>query len=493
MKSFYLLTLTILFTAGCSGSDHIRKHEDTRTHATVHEECFNTENLSERERAYADSLLYTGINNEALHTLISPLKPMSDIATYRFAYSEADSLDMEPHQVAGTPEFREKFEKLNRVVNAIECGPLSATLIPFRQNNDSLRFINLRVHRTDAIDRVLAEYPEFWEQWGFVKGSKPETVIQVMEYENPADRFRGYGYLYGYPEHAVNFFVEAAKHYDKTEERLDRDFINLPVVSDRKGRFVYAVEEGHSLNDADVFIEESAHENVSHFKNSSEDFYNSDGSFRTIDYLRAEYQETADTQHIDANEHMHRHNFEDLVESFEDPGRKEWQKPDEVISYLGDIRELTIADIGAGTGYFTFRLVDEGARVIAADVDERFLDFIEQKKTEKGISSSYLEARRVPYDNPNLSDEEADMVFLVNTYHHIEDRENYFSYVSDGLSENGRLVVIDFFKEQEDFGPPYEMRISADQAQRELEKAGFTQFNIETELLPYQYILVAEE
>ena len=84
----------------------------------------------------------------------------------------------------------------------------------------------------------------------------------------------------------------------------------------------------------------------------------------------------------DANQHMHRRSFEELVKSFENEDRSAWQKPDEVIALLGDLNGKTVMDIGAGSGYFTFRMAAKGARVIAADVDQRFLDFITEKRKQ---------------------------------------------------------------------------------------------------------------
>ena len=76
--------------------------------------------------------------------------------------------------------------------------------------------------------------------------------------------------------------------------------------------------------------------------------------------------------HNRSNEHMNRRSFEDLVANFESEDRAAWQKPGSVIALLGDLQGKTVLDIGSGTGYFSFRLADKGARVVAADVDKRF-------------------------------------------------------------------------------------------------------------------------
>ncbi|NJN77614.1 MAG: class I SAM-dependent methyltransferase [Saprospiraceae bacterium] len=175
----------------------------------------------------------------------------------------------------------------------------------------------------------------------------------------------------------------------------------------------------------------------------------------------------------ESNVHMNETSFEDLVKMFEDSARAEWQKPDEIIDLLGDLDGKTIMDIGAGTGYFAFRMAAKGANVIAADVDERFIEYIDNKDVAK------VKTRLVPYDNSNLKPKEVDAVIIVDTYHHIEKRADYFKTVLKGLKENGQLMVVDFKKEETPYGPPVNHRISADDVVKELKSAGFTSFEIE--------------
>lgn len=147
-------------------------------------------------------------------------------------------------------------------------------------------------------------------------------------------------------------------------------------------------------------------------------------------------------------------------------------------------------DIGSGTGYFSFKLVDAGASVICADVDERFLGFIKEKRDRLGLTDK-MELRLVPYDSANLSAEEADIVLIVDTYHHIEDRENYFSAVRAGIKPGGKLMVIDFEKRELPVGPPVSMKLDAETVVNELRAAGFQNINVNYELLPYQFMISA--
>ena len=84
------------------------------------------------------------------------------------------------------------------------------------------------------------------------------------------------------------------------------------------------------------------------------------------------------------------------------------------------------------------------------------------------------------------------MVFIVNTYHHIENRGQYFSEVKKGLKKNGKLVVIDFLKKDTPVGPPVKMKLSEQEVVGELMNAGFTKFDVNIDLLPYQYIIIAK-
>lgn len=192
-----------------------------------------------------------------------------------------------------------------------------------------------------------------------------------------------------------------------------------------------------------------------------------------------------------SNQHMNRRPFEDLVAGLESDGRAEWQKPDVVLDQLGDLTGKTVMDIGAGTGYFSFRLAQRGANVIAADVDDRFQEYIVEQKEKTGLDN--IETRKVPYDSPGLSPAEADAVIIVNTYHHINDRAEYFAKVLEGLKPGGRLFVVDYKKEETPHGPPLNHRMSAETVENELREAGFSRMELDRTTLPYQYMVMAHK
>jgi ubiquinone/menaquinone biosynthesis C-methylase UbiE len=191
-----------------------------------------------------------------------------------------------------------------------------------------------------------------------------------------------------------------------------------------------------------------------------------------------------------ANKFMHESDFHQLVARFEDPARAQWQKPGEVIASLGPLDGKTVADIGAGTGYFAFPLAKKAAKVIAIDIDQRFLDYIEQRKqTEK--TGGNIETRLTAPDAPRLKPGEAGVVLIVDTFHHIENRIEYLKKLKGVLGKGGLLVIIDFKKQNPPPGPPIELRLAPEQVKSELKSAGFAVVSTDPDLLPYQYMIKA--
>ncbi|MDX1902769.1 MAG: methyltransferase domain-containing protein [Thermonemataceae bacterium] len=195
----------------------------------------------------------------------------------------------------------------------------------------------------------------------------------------------------------------------------------------------------------------------------------------------------AQHHHGKANTYMNQSDFDKLVQRFENSERDSWQKPEKVLAFMGDMKEKTVVDIGAGTGYFAFRLASVAKNIIAADVDERFSVYIQNKNKEKQFSN--ISTRKAEYEKPPIQDAEADVVLMVNVYHHIEHRGVYFKELLEKLKSDGELVIIDFKKGDLPQGPPNKMKLSEKQVVKELKKIGFQVDKIDTETLPYQYMI----
>lgn len=197
----------------------------------------------------------------------------------------------------------------------------------------------------------------------------------------------------------------------------------------------------------------------------------------------------AAAQHAPAADH-HAHRFEDaeaLAKRFDDPARDAWQMPGRVIEALQLTRGARVADVGAGTGYFSSRLAASAAapRVYAVDVEPSMVAYLTERATRERLST--MTAVLAMADRTNLP-EPVDLVLVVDTYHHIPNRVAYFRALTASLRPGGRLAIIDFRKESPE-GPPVEYRFTPEQITGELADAGFVLTETH-DFLPRQHFLV---
>ena len=173
--------------------------------------------------------------------------------------------------------------------------------------------------------------------------------------------------------------------------------------------------------------------------------------------------------------------------------RTEWQNPELVVSLLGDISGETVLDIGAGAGYFTFKLANKAEKVIALEIDPKALEYIEEQKVVLGPWTDNIEARLTPPDVPNLTKEEVDKVLIVNTFPFLPNRTTYLPRLLEGMKPGAKLVMIDFKIGEMPVGPADEFKLKPRDVRKELKNAGFDQIKIDTDQLSYQYIITAKK
>ncbi|MBK8621172.1 MAG: class I SAM-dependent methyltransferase [Saprospiraceae bacterium] len=174
-------------------------------------------------------------------------------------------------------------------------------------------------------------------------------------------------------------------------------------------------------------------------------------------------------------------------------GRTIWQKPDVVINQMGDLSEKTIADIGAGTGYFSFRMGIKAKKVIAIDINKDVLDTI--KQFIPLLPEKYrhkIETRLAKTDDPMLEPEEVDLIVIINTVTYIPDLDNYLQTLRKGLKKGGEIMIVDYkMKRLPINAPPRTQRMYLDVLEDKLEKNGFTLDYSDDTSLDYQFILKA--
>lgn len=188
--------------------------------------------------------------------------------------------------------------------------------------------------------------------------------------------------------------------------------------------------------------------------------------------------------------HDHQHRFDDAekwAHVFDDPKRDEWQKPHELIQALALPENAVVADVGAGTGYFTVRLARmlPRGRVLAADVEPSMVRHLAQRAKREKLAN-VVAVQSTP-DDARLP-EKVDMALLVDVYHHIDDRLRYFEKLKASLKDGGRVAIVDFTLESS-YGPPPRARIHPDKVKAELAGAGYALAE-QHDFLPEQYFLV---
>jgi SAM-dependent methyltransferase len=180
---------------------------------------------------------------------------------------------------------------------------------------------------------------------------------------------------------------------------------------------------------------------------------------------------------------------EKYIAFLEKPERAIWQKPDDVVAALGLEGSETLDDIGAGSGYFTFRFAKAlpHGKVIAADTEAEMIRHIHHKAMSDGITN--IQSVLTKPDDPEVS-KDADWVFICDVLHHVTDRPAWLGRVASEMKAGAKLALIEFKEGKLPEGPPESAKIPRAQLVSLVSHAGLTLDGEKTEILPYQVFLV---
>ncbi len=164
---------------------------------------------------------------------------------------------------------------------------------------------------------------------------------------------------------------------------------------------------------------------------------------------------------------------EALASVFDDPTRDEWQRPDEVLRALALEPTMTVADVGAGTGYFSVRLARAVPRgeVIATDLEPEMVRFLNERARREQLAN--LRAVQATPTASGLPARSVDRILAVHVWHHLVGGGEHARRLAEALRPGGRLLVVDFSATARR-GPPASMRISPEAVLAELEGAGLS-------------------
>ena len=148
-------------------------------------------------------------------------------------------------------------------------------------------------------------------------------------------------------------------------------------------------------------------------------------------------------------------------------------KPGRVITALMLPEDAIVADLGSGPGVFTIPLAKELRRgvVYAVDVEPQQLDALRQRLIEEDLHN--VVPVLASFSTPHLPPDYLDLILLVDTYHHIEDRIEYFKRLRTALRPGGRIAIIEYKAGELAAGPPVEAKLPEGLREEELQAAGF--------------------
>jgi ubiquinone/menaquinone biosynthesis C-methylase UbiE len=174
---------------------------------------------------------------------------------------------------------------------------------------------------------------------------------------------------------------------------------------------------------------------------------------------------------------MHERRFRpSQMHRLEDPDRLKWLPPDEILARFGFQPGWTVADVGAGTGYFTLpiaRAVGSAGRVFAVDVSSEMLHRLRVRLAEAALAN--VECVEAEASATTLPAGSCDLVLLANVWHEFDDHAAVLAEARRILSPAGRIALLDWRPDVEpDHGPPLEHRIAPEAAAHSLARAGFS-------------------
>jgi arsenite methyltransferase len=182
----------------------------------------------------------------------------------------------------------------------------------------------------------------------------------------------------------------------------------------------------------------------------------------------------------------------EYLDRLDRPERDQDQKPAQVVDALALTQGMYIADLGAGSGYFTRRFVEaigDTGKVYVIDIEPEALKYVEERLVhmDRSFEAEFILARP---DNPKIPVESVDLVFVCNTYHHLEGRPTYFHNLKSSLKPGGRVAIIDFYHDERsgELGFPKRHLVSKENAMEEMAEAGYRLAKEHT-FLPKQYFL----
>jgi SAM-dependent methyltransferase len=181
--------------------------------------------------------------------------------------------------------------------------------------------------------------------------------------------------------------------------------------------------------------------------------------------------------------------MESYIAFLDRPDREAWQKPDAIVAALGLTGSEVVADLGAGSGYFTFRFAGmlPRGRVVAIDIEPEMVRHVHHQAMVRGLSN--VEATLADASDPSVP-ASADVVFVCDVLHHVAGREAWLAKLFGEMKAGARLALVEFREGPLPEGPPESVKLPRAALIDLATGAGFELVEDRQGFLPYQTYLV---
>lgn len=245
--------------------------------------------LSSLEQRQIDSLLQWGLEHEALYTLWANIKPISSLSSYALLNQDSIKKPGTTFRIAGSKSGGVDglcdFQKIVNRLNQLNIPDLTFVFVP-NSWGDDMRFVQLTVVRRSLLDKALKEKSSFFGPLGLVPRAEPHVVVSVIENLPRDERHRGYGYLFGFPDYAIDFFIKAGIKKEETGEFVERNFFRIPVY-DGIGSFVYAYPKDYTPTiETDSVLYYKSEKVLNDYKTIRGKYLRNDSTLRACDLLK---------------------------------------------------------------------------------------------------------------------------------------------------------------------------------------------------------------
>ena len=171
------------------------------------------------------------------------------------------------------------------------------------------------------------------------------------------------------------------------------------------------------------------------------------------------------------------------------PERIREEMPDDVVANMGLESDHVVADIGAGSGYFSFRIADRvpSGKVLAVDIQPEMLQLIERQKTDTGVAN--IEGVLGQIDNPNLAPNSIDAAIMVDAYHEFSHPFEMINGIYDALRPGGRIFLLEYRGEDDSVPIRPLHKMTEEQVVKEMSIFGL-EWTETLDFLPWQHMMI---